>query len=266
MINSFEAFRGKKIEDKEIAFKIKEFSRQLYGFWPKIMLHDQISALLLLIQADRRADVQLALQDVLSKNEPEVFRYGKFSLLQKELLQVGYEKEVDSLIRFLLNASVEQQLEIISSLRVKKDVIARALELDWEKTIALMEAYVDSNQLDFWDRMNGLVFIHQNKLQDKHWVMAKAESYKTQEMPTDDTDFAYARLYSVLDEPDQCQFYYNKVIQKMLSDTSDAGVENLYEARRLLKNGGLTVECNEDLLTLNPSDLFRIMEQQNELL
>ncbi len=154
-ISSFFNCKDRGIKDKEILSCIHEFSKNLYSSWAEIPAYAKFQALSLLMQVEKREEVQKAMDDILSQSEEEVLKAFQAFVL-KDLAHYQYPEESRKLTQYLLNVEMKKITPMLLQCNNNEAIFTQFLTIDRQKSIALLKAFIEfdaeSDQGEFYMR------------------------------------------------------------------------------------------------------------------
>lgn len=298
-VRSFNAFKNKNIEDEHLQSRIQQFSENLYSDWAHLPADVKTEALSLMMHAERREEVPKALDDILSQPEEEILKVCQSSLIS-DLVHYHYPEEARRLVRYLLNVKPEKLISVLQyyiddffkpaleidrgksinllkalaeSDQVTIDAELDALfllaqhakeEIDRKKVLARLKTIIESDQVNLETRLGFLLFLAQHVTEEKDYVISQVKSLNYQETDRDDVDVVLCMIYYQLNNPELCGFYYQKSIQKALNKTEHDSMEKRAKVLKKLQEGGLNVGCSEDLLDCDPFTVISILEAKKD--
>ncbi len=165
-IYSFLNYKDREIEDGEVQAQVQGFLTNLYSFWGQLPVYMKLPALSLLMQAGSREEVQMAIDDILLQSEEEVLKVFEGTIFS-DFCDYDYPEVTEKLTRYLLNVETDKVITTLSQCyKDKDDIFTQFIKNDREKSVALLKAFIESNQVNIQDKIEALTFLTKHAIEE----------------------------------------------------------------------------------------------------
>lgn len=258
-LNALALYKDLKVENKEIQSYLKKFASSLYPFPWVGDYHSKAQTVSLLIQAERREDVQAAMSDMLTQPEEGTLQMIGGSLV-KNLVKHDYLEEANNLILYALN--VEHDKFISAFPYILDDFFDHAAKVDREKTVGLLKAHLESQMMLHQStkiEILSLLAKFAATEEEKDYVTSHVQSLSEEEMGDDEGNLC--AIYYYLHNKELCRFYYQKMGRKILNGNDSAKNQDYLQR---VQRAGLNVESLEEMMDMDPFEVLGLLLKKNQ--